>query len=187
VSSQGTLFFLALMVFLVTLGVARRMRPQPVRPGRILVTAVIIVAVLGSSFVATGAHLLSHPLAVLLAPVCLVAGAGLGFVLVRTMRFWEDPASGELWMAGGAAFAVILLVTLALRFGVRYLATGSAFGTSGPQAQEPSSPLAILSADLLFLTLGLWLSRAVLLLLRYREHQAQKGPAAGPAPSLDDR
>ena len=185
-SSQGT-FLLALIVLLVALGVARRIRPQPVRPTRILVTAVIIVVVLGFSFLGTGAHLLSHPLAVLLAPVCLLVGAGLGFVLVRTMRFWEDPASGELWMAGGVAFAVILVATLALRFGVRYLATGSAFGTGGPQAQEPATPLGILSADLLFLSFGLWVSRAVLLLLRYRDHQARKGPAAGPAPSLDDR
>ena len=181
---SGTLLALAVMVFLISLAMWRRMRPQPVRATRILVTAVVITAVVGLSFLVTGAHVISHPLALALAPVCLLAGVGLGVLLVQTMRFWTDPETGQLWMAGGAAFAIILVATLALRFGVRYLATGSLFGSSSQQARESSSPLSILSSDLLLLTLGLWLARAALLLLRHREHEAGKGPAAGPAPPL---
>jgi hypothetical protein len=180
---QGTLIGLAIMFVFVALGIRRRMRPQPVRPGRILIFSVVIVLVVGLSFVGTGAHLIENPLAIALAPVCLLAGAGLGFVLVRNMRFWTDPESGQLWMAGGALFAIILVGTILVRLGVRYAATGDPFAP--PRANEAPSPLSVLSADLLFLTLGLWLSRAVLLVLRHRDHAAaqtaqQPGSQAGP-------
>jgi hypothetical protein len=180
---QGTLIGLAIMFVFVALGVRRRMRPQPVRPNRILIFSVVIVLVVGLSFVGTGAHLIENPLAITLAPVCLLVGVGLGLVLVRNMRFWTDPDTGQLWMAGGALFAIILVGTILLRFGVRYAATGDPFAP--PRANEAVSPLSVLSADLLLVTLGLWLSRAVLLVLRHREHvaarSAQKpGSEAGP-------
>jgi hypothetical protein len=165
---QGTLIGLAIMLVVVGLGVRRRMRPQTVRPNRILLLAAVVVLLIGSSFIGTGAHLIENPLAIALAPVCLVLGAAIGFVLVRTMRFWTDPETGQLWMAGGALFAIILVGTVLLRLAVRYAATGDPFAP--PRQGEPVTFLSVLSADLLLLTLGLWLSRAVLLLLRHREH-----------------
>jgi hypothetical protein len=171
---QATLLTLAIMLVFVALGVRRRMRPQPVRPNRILLFSLLIVLVVGLSFVSTGAHLIQNPLAVALAPVCLLAGAALGFVLIRTMRFWTDPDTGQLWMAGGALFAIILVGTILLRFGVRYAATGDPF--SAPRPSEAVSPLSILSADLLLVTLGLWVSRAVLLVLRHRQHASARSP-----------
>jgi hypothetical protein len=169
---QGTLIGLAIMVVFVALGVRRRMRPQPVRPDRLVLFSVLIVLLVGLSFVGTGAHLIENPLAVALAPVCLVIGVALGFFLVRTMRFWTDPDTGVLWMAGGALFAIILVGTILLRLTVRYAATGDPF--AAPKANESVSPLSVLSVDLLFVTIGLWLTRAVLLVLRHREHVSGK-------------
>ena len=182
---QGTLLAAAVVTVLVGLGVARRIRPEPVRPTRLLIFGAFVVVVIGLSLVGTGAHLIQSPLAVALALVCLAVGVLLGVVLVRTMRFWTDPNTGELWMAGGALFAIILVGTVVLRFGVRYAATGDPFtstnGRTGPSAQQGLTGfLYVLSSDLLLLTLGLWVSRAVLLYLRYREHLAQR-PGAHPS------
>jgi membrane protein CcdC involved in cytochrome C biogenesis len=182
---QGTLLTVAVVTVLVGLGVARRIRPEPVRPTRLLIFGAFVVVVIGLSLVGTGAHLIQSPLAVALALVCLAVGVLLGVVLVRTMRFWTDPNTGELWMAGGALFAIILVGTVVLRFGVRYAATGDPFsstnGRTGPSAQQGLTGfLYVLSSDLLLLTLGLWVSRAVLLYLRYREHLAQR-PGAHPS------
>ena len=48
---------------------------------------------------------------------------------------------------------------------------------------SPVSPLSVLSADLLLVTIGLWLSRAVLLVLRHREHVSGKpGQQSGSQP-----
>ena len=182
---QGTLLAAAVVTVLVGLGVARRIRPEPVRPTRLLIFGAFVVVVIGLSLVGTGAHLIQSPLAVALALVCLAVGVLLGVVLVRTMRFWTDPNTGELWMAGGALFAIILVGTVVLRLGVRYAATGDPFsstnGRTGPSAQQGLTGfLYVLSSDLLLLTLGLWVSRAVLLYLRYREHLAQR-PGAHPS------
>src|ERR1700730_436167 len=182
---QGTLLAAAVVTVLVGLGVARRIRPEPVRPTRLLIFGAFVVVVIGLSLVGTGAHLIQSPLAVALALVCLAVGVLLGVVLVRTMRFWTDANTGELSMAGGALFAIILVGTVVLRFGVRYAATGDPFsstnGRTGPSAHQGLTGfLYVLSSDLLLLTLGLWVSRAVLLYLRYREHLAQR-PGAHPS------
>jgi hypothetical protein len=167
---------------MVGLGVRRRMRPQPARTGRILISFGVIVIVIGVSIVGTGGHLLlSSPLGLALVPISLAVGVVLGALLVRTMRFWTDPATGQVWMQGGALFAVILVGTLALRFGVRFLASGSlsgGFGPAGPTAGTGS--LNALSVDLLFLSLGLWGARALLLWRRVRSHPAAE-PEAPPA------
>jgi hypothetical protein len=170
---QGTLIGLAIMFVFIALGVRRRMRPQPVRLNRILLFSVLIVLVVGLSFVGTGARQIENPLGIALASVCLLAGIGLGSFLVRTMRFWTDPDTGQLWMEGGALFAIILVGTILLRLGVRYAAAGDPF--AAPRPNEPVSTLSVLSADLLFITLGLWLSRAVLLVQRHREHVSGQG------------
>jgi hypothetical protein len=180
---QGTLIGLAIMLVFVALGVRRRMHPQPVRPNRILFLSAIILLLLGSTFIGTGAHLVENPLGIALAPVCLLAGVALGFLLVRTMRFWTDSETGELWMAGGAFFAIVLVGAILLRFAVRYAATGDPFAP--PKPGEPVTFLSVVSADLLFLTVGLWLSRAALLILRHREHASgqvarQHGSHAAP-------
>ena len=175
--AQSTLIALALTIFFIGLGVRRRMRPQPVRPNRLLISGVIIVLVIGFSFVGTSAHAIENPIGLLLVPVCLAAGVVIGYFVVKTMRFWTDPQTGQLWMAGGAAFAIILVGTILLRFGVRYAATGNAFAP--PTAGESGSFLAILSADLLLLSLGLWVARAALIFLRYREHEANRSAQPG--------
>jgi membrane protein CcdC involved in cytochrome C biogenesis len=174
VNSQtyGTLVGVAFLMFFVSLGVIRRMRPQPVRQTRILVTFVAILLVVGLSIGGTAPHLLTQPLAIALAPVCLVLGVALGVVLVRTMSFWTDAATGELWMRGGAIFAIVLVGTILLRFAVRLALTGSAFDTTGRAAFERPTTASLISTDLLFITIGLWGARAVVLLLRARAHEA---------------
>jgi hypothetical protein len=188
---QTQLISLAIMVFFVGLGMRRRMRPQPVRPNRIVVTGGLIVLLLAFGLVGTGGRIISDPVALVLVPVFLAAGAGLGFYLVRTMTFWTDESTGQLWMRGTAIFALILIGTIALRMGVGLLTTGSLFGPqggySGASSSSPAGPvknglLSDLSADLLFLTLGLWATRAFFLVQRYRDHASSR-PADGQGPA----
>ncbi|HYZ01047.1 MAG TPA: CcdC protein domain-containing protein [Candidatus Binatia bacterium] len=156
-------------VFVVVL--LRRMRPQPVRPNRLLIRAVLIVALLTFSLVSTGVGLVHNVLALVLAPVALAVGAVLGWVLVRTMTFWTDEGTGELWMKGGAVFAVLLIVVIGLRIGVTFALGGGNPYASGA-SQGTHGWLAGLTSDLLILSMGLWLSRAGLVYQRYRQHAA---------------
>lgn len=160
------IFGIVAMVAVLCLVAWRRMRPQPVRTRRIAISGVIIVLVVLASFVATGGTLIHDTAAVALAPVFLVAGVGIGIGLVRTMRFWNDPNTGELWMRGGPLFAIVLVVSLGLRFGARMALTGSMFGTEPGSAAIHHGFLYDLSADLLLLTVGMWGARAVLLVRR---------------------
>ncbi len=179
-AATNQLFAVVIVLAMVGLGVRRRIRPQPVRVSRVLVSFGIIVLVIGFSIVGTGGHtLLSSPLGLALVPVSLGVGVFLGALLVRTMRFWTDPATGRVWAQGGALFAVILVGTIALRFAVRFLASGSVSGGLGAPATGGS--LNVLSVDLLFLSLGLWGARAISLWLRVRSHLAT-GEASPPPP-----
>ena len=168
-AATSQLYAVGIMALLIGLGVVRRMRPQPVRPTRLLVGGVIIVAVIGASLVGAGGSIVGDPLALVLIPVFVVAGAALGYYLVQTMSFWSDPATGGLWMKGGALFALILVGTIAVRLGVRTVVYGSPFG-SGSFGSRPHGFLYDLSADLLFLSLGLWLARAFFLYQRHQQH-----------------
>lgn len=170
------LYGLAFMALFIGFGVMRRMRPQPVRPNRLLVGGAAIVIVIGLSLLGTGAGLFADPLALALIPVFVAAGAGLGYYLVRTMTFWSDPSTGALWMKGGVLFALILIGTILVRLGVRTVVYGSPFGSGAPGSAAPHGFLYDLSADLLFLSLGLWISRAWFLYQRHRDHIAATAP-----------
>lgn len=163
----------ALVSLVVTAGIvllvmARRIRPQPVKPRRYLVFLVLIMAIAVYA-IGSAATVFRQPLAIVLAVILLSVGAALGVVLVRTMRFWTDPATGLLWMQGGLLFVLIYVATLVVRFGGEYLAGGSA-GFSGHVTAH--GPVAILAVDLIFLSVGLWGARAFLLWQRWRAHQA---------------
>lgn len=170
-AQKSQLITLAVIVIVLALGIARRIRPQPVRPTRVAITGAVLVVVLLASFVGTGVQVVENPIGLVLIPVFIAAGAALGFLLVRTMTFWVDQPTGQLWMRGGALFAVILVATIGLRFGVRYILTGNAFGSSSHapgQHATSASLLTDISADLLFLSLGLWAARAYFLFQRHR-------------------
>jgi membrane protein CcdC involved in cytochrome C biogenesis len=154
-----------------TVAVMRRMRPQPVRPQRLATFTAIIVVVLGVSALSTGTHLFSDVPALLLAPVAAAVGCAAGFLLVRTTRFWTEK-DGQLWMAGGVLFAVVLVVSIALRIGLRLLAASA----SRPGAVTANSFLVDLSTDLLFLSMGMWLTRAAMVYQRWRQHQSSSLP-----------
>ncbi len=173
--ATSQLFTLAFMVVVFGLVLSRRMRPQPVRPPRILFSGVVIALSLCASLAATGSGLLSDRPALLLIPVFIAAGAALGYLLVRTMTFWVHE-SGEVWMRGGAFFALILIGTIALRFAARAAVTGSISGPT-PGQPQPHGFLYDLSADLLFLSLGLWGVRALLIVQRHRRLSADHEPA----------
>jgi hypothetical protein len=159
---------IVLIVVLLAVVLARRMRPQPVRPQRLMVMAVIVVVVVILSAVGTGAHVLRDVPALLLAPIALAVGVLAGVLLVRTMRFWTNEQTGELWMRGGWLFLAILVATIALRTGTR-IAAGQ--GT-GSRAVAPTGFLADLSTDLLLISVGMWLTRAALIYRRWQHHQA---------------
>jgi hypothetical protein len=185
-SAQGQLIGVAFMVFFVGLGLMRRMRPQPVRERRVLITGVVVVVAIGAGLLGTGGHIVADPVALVLVPVFVAAGIGLGYYLVRSMTFWTDPRTGALWMRGGVVFAAILLGTILLRFGIRTVVFGSPFGAQTQPSHAGNTLLYDLSADLLFLTLGLWAARAYFLVQRSRAHQAgqagEAGQVAGPPP-----
>jgi hypothetical protein len=165
----GQLGGIAFLVVILSLVMWRRMRPQIVVARRIAISGVIICLVVVASLAATGGALVRDPAALALAPVFLVVGAGVGVLLVRTMRFWTDPNTGALWMRGGPLFAVILVVTLGVRFGVRMAFTGSMFGSEPGGAALHHGFWYDLTADLLFLSLGMWVARAVLLVRRVQQ------------------
>lgn len=157
-------FLVVAVVF--AFAIIRRMRPQPVRPQRLATYTAVIVLVLGFSVLSTGTHLFSDLPALLLAPVAAAVGCAVGFLLVRTTRFWTEK-DGQLWMAGGAAFAVILVVSIVLRVGLRL----AAVDVSHPGTVASNGFLVDVSTDLLFLSLGMWLTRAVMVYQRWRQHQ----------------
>jgi hypothetical protein len=169
-AAMSQLYGVGIMALLIGFGVMRRMRPQPVRPNRLLIGGAIIVLVIGASLVGTGGSIIGDPLALVLIPVFVVAGAALGYYLVRTMTFWADPATGALWMKGGALFALILVGTIVLRLGVRTVVFGSPFASGGFGGAPSHGLLYDLSADLLFLSLGLWVARAYFVYQRHRAH-----------------
>jgi hypothetical protein len=168
-AATGQLYGLVIFALFIGFAVVRRMRPQPVRPNRLLIGGAIIVLLIAVSLVGTGGGITGDPVALVLIPVFVAAGAALGFFLVRTMTFWSDPATGALWMKGGALFALILVATIAVRFGVRTVVYGSPFG-SGTVGSRPHGLLYDLSADLLFLSLGLWVARAFFVYQRHQQH-----------------
>jgi hypothetical protein len=170
-AQQSQLFTLVVIAALMGVVIARRMRPQPVRPDRIAISGAIIVLVIASSLFGPNLQVVENPISLALIPVFIALGIGLGFVLVRTLTFWTDQATGQLWMRGGVLFAAILVGTVVLRFGIRYIVYGNAFGGYSSTAPRPTGLLAVASditADLLFLSLGLWASRAYLLIQRHR-------------------
>lgn len=168
-AQTSQLIALVITALFIGFAVMRRMRPQPVRPDRLLIGGVIIVVVIVGGLLGTGGAIISDPLALALVPVFVVAGAALGYYLVRTMTFWTDPGTGALWMRGGALFALILVGTIILRFGLRAILTGSPFGSQTVGSSQHGL-LFDLSADLLFLSLGLWVARAYFVYQRHRQH-----------------
>jgi hypothetical protein len=97
------------------------------------------------------------------------------------MTFWVDQPTGQLWMKGGILFVAILVGTVVLRFGIRYIVYGNAFGSStvaSPRGNTLFAWLSDLSADLLFLSLGLWASRAYFLIQRHRAFAPGSTPSA---------
>ncbi|HEX4214145.1 MAG TPA: hypothetical protein VIA06_12580 [Candidatus Dormibacteraeota bacterium] len=178
-ANETTLITYAIVLVVICFAIARRMRPQPVRPNRLIVTAGLYCVILLASLGTAGPALIQSIPALILAPVCLIIGLGLGVVLVRFMTFWVDPQSGVLWMRGGVVFAVIFVVTLALRLGASFLLGGSSgFGPPSPGHSAPHGFLSDLSTDLIFLSVGMWASRAALLYNRFRQHQAGQLPNA---------
>ncbi len=164
--SNGLLPFIILA--LVGWSIYRRTRPQQVRLTRTVFYTAVIVLI---SLMGLAAHtqLLADPLFVLLAPVALLAGIVLGWLMMRTITFWRDQSTGQVWMGGGAAYVGIWLATMAFRLGIDFMATGG-FSNLGPgRGNMPSGPLSSLASDLLFLSVGLWLSRGYALVRRYRQ------------------
>ena len=145
----------------------RRTRPQPVGiPRTVIFTFFIVLSSVAG--LAANPGILRVPLFLGLAPLMLLIGLGLGWVMMRQIRFWRDGETGKVWMAGGAAYVAIWLVTLALRLGIEYAAGG--FSSTAARATDHPTTLAILASDLLFLSVGLWLMRGVILVRRVREH-----------------
>lgn len=140
----------------------------------VLFTAFIVLSAVAG--VAANPGILRVPLFLGLAPLMLLVGLGLGWTMMRQIHFWRDQQTGQVWMAGGIASVAIWLATLALRLGIDYAAGGFS-GTTARATAHPTT-LAILASDLLFLSVGLWLMRGVILVRRVREHTLLAGGGA---------
>ena len=198
-SVASQLYGLAFMALMIGIGMRRRIRPRQVRPVGIVVSGVAIVLLIGFSLVGTGGRILSDPVALALVPIFLAGGIALGWYLVRSMTFWTDEATGALWMKGGIVFTAVLLATIIVRLGVRGIAYGSLFGPGSfsgsgagtgsfqPQTNTSHGFLYDLSADLLFLSLGMWGTRALLLYQQWRNHEVARAAAYPPPTVADDR
>jgi hypothetical protein len=160
---------------LVMFRIVRRSRPQPLRPRAIGISTAIIGLFLLLAIVGSLPILIASPLGLALAPVALAAGCGLGWFLVRTVRFFPDPQTGDLWMRGDAVFIVVVVASILLRIGVQYAAGGQPVG--GTESLTHPTLARVISTDLIFLSAGMWLTRGVLLLARHRRHQAQRHSA----------
>ena len=164
-SGQSSLITYAIILAIVAFAVYRRTRRQPVRPTRAIVIAAVIVLLSGVGLfgVARG-QLLDF----VLAPIALAVGFGLGWVLMGTINFWRDETTGQLWMQGGVLYVLIWLATYALRLGVEVVAGGGQLSFATPPHPEPG-PLGLLSIDMLFVSMGLWIARAAALVQRSRK------------------
>ena len=171
---MGKIFPFLLVAVVFAFAIIRRMRPQPVRPQRLATFTAVIVVVLGLSVLSTGTHLFRDVPALLLAPVAAAVGCAVGFLFVRTTRFWTEK-DGQLWMAGGAVFAVILVVSIVLRIGLRL----AAVDVNHSGTVTTNGFLVDASTDLLFLSMGMWLTRAAMVYQRWRAHQNSLTGLAG--------
>ena len=79
------------------------------------------------------------------------------------------------WMAGGAVFAVILVVSIVLRIGLRL----AAVDVNHSGTVTTNGFLVDASTDLLFLSMGMWLTRAAMVYQRWRQHQNSLTGLAG--------
>ena len=157
-----------ILLAIVGFGVYRRTRRQPVRAWRAVAIAAVIVLLSGFGLVAGRRE---TALALEIAPLALAAGLALGWLLMRTITFWRDETTGELWMQGGLLYVAIWLATFALRLGISFVSgSGAPFGPPPPAAAgpPPNPTLALLSAELLFVSMGLWIARAAALVARSR-------------------
>lgn len=151
---------------IVGLLVARRLRPQRVRASRSVILAVLVTLTSGATLVSTGPAS-QQWLVLALAPVFLAAGVWLGLQLTKTMTFWRDEETGQLWMRGGAVYVAVWLATLALRVSLRLL--GERLGGPGGHAAELPPAMAALSADPVLLSVGLWIGRSVAIVRKARD------------------
>ena len=168
--SSGSSQPLSLLIIVAIVGwaVYRRTRPQQVRLTRTIVYTALIV-LLSVAALGANARLLCDPLFIVIAPVALLGGLVVGWLMMRTIRFWRDQSNGQILMSGGAAYVAIWFATVLLRLGVDYAATGS-FSNVGPgQGNHAPTELSIIASDLLFLSVGLWLARGYALVRRYRQ------------------
>ncbi|HUX87789.1 MAG TPA: hypothetical protein VMW65_12365 [Chloroflexota bacterium] len=172
---SSSLVTLIILLGIIAWLVYRRTRPQPVRLTRtIIYTALIVVVSLAG--LAANLAVLGNPVFLAIAPLALLVGLALGWLMMRTIRFWRDRSTGQVWMSGGIAYVAIWLATLALRLGVEYAATGNFSMSELSRPTGAPTLLAIIASDLLFLSVGLWLARGYALARRYRELSAASAP-----------
>ncbi len=167
---------IVIIVLVVAFALYRRMMPQPVRPDRTVVLTLIIVVLAASSLLGAD-RITTHPLALVLALPALVVGFGGGLLLMRSIHFWRDAATGALWMKGGVVYLAVWLATVALRLIITFAAGTGAAGAGNPARPHVVNPaLAVLSADLVIVSIGLWIARAVALVRAYRAHEGADVP-----------
>ena len=160
-----------IILLLIAFAVYRRMQAQPVQPQRAVILSAVVVALSAFSLVAAN-RLTAHPLALVLALPALAVGLGGGLLLMRSIRFWRDEATGALWMKGGVVYLAAWLGTVLLRQIVTY--ASGAYTTAGslsPGQHAVNPALAVLSTDLIIVSMGLWIARAAALVRTYRAYE----------------
>ncbi len=166
-----------IILVLIAFAMYRRMRAQPVRPQRAVVLSAIVISLSAVSLVGTS-RFTAHPLALILALPALAIGLVGGFILMRTIHFWRDATTGTLWMKGGVVYLAAWLATVLLRQIVIYASGAySTTGVASPALHPVNPTLAVLSADLVIVSMGLWIARTVALVRTHRNYERRTNPA----------
>jgi hypothetical protein len=159
-----------IIILLIAYVIYKRLRPQVVRPQRLVLTATVIIVLSIISLFSTNT-IFTHTLALILALPALIIGLVGGFLLMRSIHFWRDETTGALWMKGGVVYLAVWLITLLLREGAAY-ASGEYTGGKVPFTLNPT--LTALATDLIIVSIGLWIARTTALVLKYRDYQQQE-------------
>jgi hypothetical protein len=108
-----------------------------------------------------------YPLAFEIAPVALALGTVLGFIVMRSVRFWRDDQTGELWMDADKTFLVVWGILVGVRIVVAIVSAATA---SGPERTQQAGWVALSSAFLVA-SMGLWIARGAVIYRLYRRAQ----------------
>ncbi|MBV8977540.1 MAG: DUF1453 family protein [Alphaproteobacteria bacterium] len=166
-----------LIVAVIALRMTRFSKPVKVRPGRLWIGPVYILAAM--LFLLLNPMLgnpLASPYAIPLYAAAIVVGIGVGYLRARHQEFSIDPETGDVMSKASPVGLILVLAIFVLRFGLR-----TWMGGASPDPSRPIPPQLVLSTDaMLFFAFGMVTASAWEVWRRTRPlvlaHRAGQGP-----------